>query len=299
MSTIGDLIVAEASRHAGLTEVPYASNRNSDRIDDWQIASAKRRNKPDGTYLGAPWCAIFVDHVYRQVGVDLPPFATDPYTGYICDEGRARGWVRDHRKTWPPGSMMISCGKHVGIVEHDEGNGYVQTVEGNFNHSVTHGRRRKSDWIAIVPPQILRPAPPTVTTRRVLVYWAEDLNLMPDTHGPFRSARVQRGKIKQHRRRHGVPADRIRPFVTSSGPRGRKQFWFQVFDSDDSLQFKVTRPDGKPWRKKRDRDRYVRAYRRRTGHQVALRQRFTTERVKVPREQLKRARVRTTGGTTT
>ncbi|MEV1202075.1 CHAP domain-containing protein [Microbispora rosea] len=87
-------------------------------------------------YLNAPWCDMFVSWVGQQLGIG-PVMGSDAYTvehaQWFADHGR---WGHTPKPgavvffSWS-GSEDIDDIQHVGFVVKDNGNGTIQTIEGN------------------------------------------------------------------------------------------------------------------------------------------------------------------------
>jgi hypothetical protein len=99
-----------------------------------------------GVYV--PWCALFVEWVWRQNGVSVP---WDYYSGDLFNWGASYGrahWASNGFAGLQPGDAVffgtgpgqpygdVVPSVHVGLVVSVNGDGTINTVEGNYNNMV-------------------------------------------------------------------------------------------------------------------------------------------------------------------
>lgn len=126
------LMVAIARSQVGVTEQPPGSNDAP--------AIAQYRTATTGALAGAPWCAYFASWVARQAGVPLGDAGQG--FGAVAD---IWSWAQQNGRAVPngpgvvpePGDLIVFGDQHVGIVDRVLPNGDIETIEGNYNNSVS------------------------------------------------------------------------------------------------------------------------------------------------------------------
>ncbi|GGL24716.1 CHAP domain-containing protein [Planomonospora parontospora] len=98
-------------------------------------------------YANAPWCAMFVSWVGEQAGI-RPVFGWDAYTVTYAQWFRANGHWGTTAKPgavvffdWKRGDSLYGI-DHVGLVEEDNGDGTITTIEGNTGNGKVERRVR-------------------------------------------------------------------------------------------------------------------------------------------------------------
>lgn len=125
-------IVAIAQSQVGVTEQPPGSN-DSPAIAGYRSATA-------GSVAGEPWCAYFASWVARQAGEPLG--AQGQGFGAVSDiwswaQQTGRAVVNGPGVVPAPGDLIVFGDHHVGIVDQVLPSGQIETVEGNYNNSVS------------------------------------------------------------------------------------------------------------------------------------------------------------------
>ncbi|QFG20212.1 CHAP domain-containing protein [Actinomadura sp. WMMB 499] len=129
------------------------------KFHDWWVSTPRAEKAASGggfsvdSYKGAAWCDMFVSWLGAQTGVKN--MGWDAYTVTHAE------WFKDQDR-WgqkaKPGAIVFydwSAGSdgdigdidHVGIVEKDNGDGTISTVEGNSNDAVEEKTRDKSEVV--------------------------------------------------------------------------------------------------------------------------------------------------------
>lgn len=190
MLTYAQKILKEADAFDGFSE-PKGRNDGAWLVP-LQVEAARALGYADSTYLGAPYCAIGVGHCVRTSGMPHDPQLVHPATAFMCAEGKREGVLFDAPSIVPPGSFMVKCGVHTGLVVQDHGDTFY-AFEFNHDNRCGYTWRSKADWDFIVPAP-LRDEP---TPRVVLVdrYGFDDLNLRPSLVGGW-PTEAQRAKAK-------------------------------------------------------------------------------------------------------
>ena len=131
-------VIALAKKQVGISE----NGSGNTKFQSWYMSTprAKQTVARDGgaiaDYAGAEWCDMFVSWIGNEVGLSKT-FGEDPYT-----VTHAQWFQAQHRwgTTPTPGAVVFfswSGSKstddidHVGLVIKDNGDGTIQTVEGN------------------------------------------------------------------------------------------------------------------------------------------------------------------------
>lgn len=128
------------------------------KFHDWYMKSQraletiKRDGGSIGGYRNAPWCDMFISWLGEESGI-RPVMGWDAYTVTHAK------WFKDNKRwgtkptpgavvffAWS-GSKSISAINHVGLVVKDNGNGTVQTVEGNTGGGKVEVRNRPTSDI--------------------------------------------------------------------------------------------------------------------------------------------------------
>jgi hypothetical protein len=125
-------IVQIAQSQVGVTEQPPGSN------DSPTIAAY--RSATSGAIPGAPWCAYFVSWVARQAGEPLG--AQGQGFGSVADiwswaQQTGRAVTNGPGVVPQPGDLIVFGDHHVGIVDQVLPDGDIETVEGNYDNSVS------------------------------------------------------------------------------------------------------------------------------------------------------------------
>jgi len=145
-------VVAVARRELALHvhEVPDGSN-DSPRIRLYQAVTGAFR---------LPWCASFIQYVYRTAGIGTIANASAGVF-YIVDWAHARGWLRARPSIGAAVAYLSALG-HIGIVERVTSTGFY-TIEGNNGNAV------REDWhplgylrTVFIDPPCIAPAQPAL-----------------------------------------------------------------------------------------------------------------------------------------
>jgi len=185
-------VVREAFKYEGLIENPIGSNLGPT-IEKWQAEASAEYGV---NYRGAAWCAIAVRAWYLGAGMPIDRMLVHPYTGYICDRADELGGLAPTTSIAPPGSLVVNCSIHVGLLIMDYGNGVLETIDGNSNQQVKRNYRDKSDWRIIVPPGIEHTKVATSITKTM--YGFDDLNMKPKLYGPWPSKTGRKRRRQQY-----------------------------------------------------------------------------------------------------
>ncbi|MEU8171560.1 CHAP domain-containing protein [Microbispora hainanensis] len=127
------------------------------KFQSWYMSTPRARETlaRDGgklaDYLNAPWCDMFVSWVGQQLGIS-PVMGSDAYTvkhaQWFADHGR---WGHTPKPgavvffAWS-GSKDIDDIDHVGFVVKDNGDGTIQTIEGNTGDGGAVEARTRPTW---------------------------------------------------------------------------------------------------------------------------------------------------------
>ncbi|MFB4313198.1 CHAP domain-containing protein [Actinomadura sp. 21ATH] len=145
-------VIALAKKQVGITE----GKGGQTKFHDWYVGTdnAKLTAARDGgnvsSYNGASWCNMFVSWVGAQTGVKN--MGWDAYTVEHAKWFKKTGrWGQEAK----PGSVVffswngggINSIEHVGLVVKDNGDGTVDTVEGNTGNAVKEKTRQKSQIV--------------------------------------------------------------------------------------------------------------------------------------------------------
>jgi hypothetical protein len=139
----GQRALAVAQTQVGQAETPPGANDGP--------AIATYRTATAGAYAGAPWCAYFVSWAFAQAGMPLG----EEGQGYGAVE-QIHDWAARTGRLLPagalpqPGDIVLYGGRHVGIVESVNADGSLNTVEGNYQHSVGRVHRSPSEATGFV-----------------------------------------------------------------------------------------------------------------------------------------------------
>ena len=141
-TSAGQAILNAVRPEVGVAEQPPGSN-DSPRIAQYRQATA-------GSGVG-PWCAYFASWAARQAGVPLG------------DNGQGFGrvddvyaWAQQTGKAIPngpgvtpqPGDLIV-WDEHIGIVDHVDADGTINTIEGNSSDSVSQRSYKPGERPAI------------------------------------------------------------------------------------------------------------------------------------------------------
>lgn len=200
--TPGEKVVSIASKYVGVREVPDGSNR-SPQIDKWSSHWGMR---------AVPWCGIWCSAVLREAGVTD---VSHPSTWTICQNGRKNNWV-----TKPMvGSLVVWCGKHVGILVEELSPGVWRTLEGNTSNQVAYRTRNIVGCTIVTSPEVAK-KPATTGGKRQ--YWLENPSAEPTVLGPWISKRRRDAifaKMSPARRRRARKVRIKGKYGISVGPR--------------------------------------------------------------------------------
>lgn len=227
MASDGQRVAARALRYEGLSE-PLGRN-DGVQIELWQDRSGRKYGVD---YTGAPWCAIFIDNMAVEAGVEIDPMLTHPFTGFICQRADELGGLSPAGDLWPVGAWIIYCGVHVGIVVRDRGNGLVDTIEGNAGNAVRRLVREKSRARCIAWPGV-GDATGAVLTRPSFGF--DDLAKKPLTYGPWATKKARDAQMESYT----APSGAWGPVPVKLDKEGSQ------------FAFRVGRPGveyGEPWR---------------------------------------------------
>lgn len=220
--TYGQAILKEADRFDGFTE---ATGRNDGAwLTSLQREAARALGFAETTYLGAPYCAIGVGHCVRTAGMPHNPQLVHPATAFMCAQGRREGVLHDQPKVAPPGSFMIRCGIHTGIVVKDHGPSFF-AFEFNHDNRCGYTWRAKADWDFIIP-EPLRDEPTDPPVVMVDRFGFDDLNLKPALIGGWPTEAARDGVMEGWKDANPgwwarkVKVDRPSPYAFQVGPPG-------------------------------------------------------------------------------
>ncbi|MFV2179614.1 CHAP domain-containing protein [Actinomadura sp. LOL_016] len=135
------------------------------KFHDWWISTPRAESAASGggfsvdAYKGAAWCDMFVSWLGSQTGVK--GMGWDAYTVSHAKWFEDKGRWGDKAKPgaivffdWGAGSDGdIGDIDHVGIVEKDNGDGTVSTIEGNSNNAVQERTRDKGQIVGYGYPE--------------------------------------------------------------------------------------------------------------------------------------------------
>lgn len=218
--TAGERVIAEALKYEGVHEIPWGSNDDEGGpITQWQKAVGLYGFPADKK----PWCGTFEKAMFVATGVDDSGLCS-PSTQLICERADALGGMAPAGLA-PPGTIIVACAIHTGLVVHDRGNGLLDTIEGNVSDSVKREVRDRADWRLIVAPAIAADgAPPQPLL--VPSYGFDDLSLKPTLYGGWTTAQKRTERRRDYEAAH--PGDWTRevrtsassPYAFWAGPRG-------------------------------------------------------------------------------
>jgi hypothetical protein len=125
-------MVSIARSQVGVTEQPPGSNDAP--------AIAQYRTATSGAMAGEPWCAYFASWVAREAGAPLG--GTGQGFGAVSD---IWSWAQQTGRAVPngpgvvpqPGDLIVFGDHHVGIVDRVLPSGDIETIEGNYDNSVS------------------------------------------------------------------------------------------------------------------------------------------------------------------
>jgi CHAP domain. len=151
--TAQDVLRIAASK-IGVSENEYGGGTE---FHEWYMNSPRALEtlaRDGGTlrgYANAPWCAMFVSWVGEQAGI-RPIFGWDAYTVTYAKWFQAnRHWGTEVASPgavvffdWA-GTKTIDGIDHVGLVERDNGDGTITTIEGNTGNGKVE-RRVRPKW---------------------------------------------------------------------------------------------------------------------------------------------------------
>lgn len=208
-------VIQVAERELGVTEQPPGSNRGA-RVETYQRATTL-----GGT--GWPWCAAFVEWVWRQAGVQTD--ACSPSTQVMADRARALGWVGDP----VPGAAIVWDGVHTEILISPAGGTVWHTIGGNTGDAVRRRVRDTNGTTIVRPPDLDGEAAPARQ------YLLEDVAAEPRLLGPWRTTAYRDRAVRQlpprERARARLVTHRGKPAVLI-GPRRLYGPWHTTTDRD-------------------------------------------------------------------
>lgn len=175
--TPGQRVAKVASKYIGVREVPDGSNK-SPQINKWSSY---------WSMSGVPWCGTFASGVLREAGVTD---VSHPSTYMICKRAAEKGW-----KTKPMvGSLIVWCGKHVGILVEELSPGVWRTIEGNTSNQVAYRTRSIKGATIVTSPEVAKQ--PTLGSggRR---YYLQDVAAKEKVYGGWRSKRYRDRMLKR------------------------------------------------------------------------------------------------------
>lgn len=190
MSTKNDVVIAVASKYAGVSEQPKGGNRGPS-IDRWQ----QHWGMGAGTAIGPqPWCGMFISGVLREASLLLKS------QGGVTDIGHPSTWAMGQRKQYiipwqkaVPGAVVVwpeGGGTHTEMLIEQTGmNGVWRCLGGNVNDAVRWTTRDIRSGCTILCSPELKDYKPVVRTD----YWLEDTTANPVQRGPWLT---QRGRDK-------------------------------------------------------------------------------------------------------
>ncbi len=133
-------VIALAEKQVGVSE----DSSGNTKFGSWYMTTPRARQTVArdggsvGDYAGAEWCDMFVSWVGTQLGISAT-MGQDPYTVTHAEWFQAqKRWGTVPKPgavvffSWS-GSKSTDDIQHVGLVIKDNGNGTIQTVEGNTN----------------------------------------------------------------------------------------------------------------------------------------------------------------------
>lgn len=183
-TTLNDVVVATASKYAGIVESPKGSNRQKV-VDRWAR---------HWSMLGVPWCGLAVSGWYREAASTSKQKITDvghPSTWFMVSNARKKGWVIPADKAVPGAAIVWpeDGGRHTEMLVEELSPGVWRCIGGN----VDDGCRwtvRSLDGATIVCPPELRAYKPIERKQ----FWLEDTKATEKMLGPWRS-RTARDKV--------------------------------------------------------------------------------------------------------
>ncbi|WP_262401435.1 CHAP domain-containing protein [Actinomadura sp. CNU-125] len=155
-------VIDLAKEQVGIEE---EGSGNMTKFHDWWVSTPRAESAASSggfsvdAYKGAAWCDMFVSWLGSQTGVK--GMGWDAYTvshaNWFKDQGR---WGDEAKPgaivffDWGAGSDgSIGDIDHVGIVEKDNGDGTVSTIEGNSNNAVQERTRDKGQIVGYGYPE--------------------------------------------------------------------------------------------------------------------------------------------------
>jgi len=147
-------VIALAEKQVGTS----ADGSGNTKFTRWYMTTPRARQTVArdggsvGGYAGAEWCDMFVSWVGNRLGISST-FGEDPYTVTHAQ------WFQAQKRwgtTPKPGAVVFfswSGGKsadaidHVGLVVKDNGDGTIQTVEGNTNGGEVAAKTRDTSTV--------------------------------------------------------------------------------------------------------------------------------------------------------
>lgn len=184
MSTLNDVVVATASKYAGLIESPKGSNRQAT-IDKWERHWGM---------LGEPWCGMYVSAAYREAATASKQKITDvghPSTWMMVQNAKKNGWVISPEKA-VPGTAIVwpeAGGRHTELLVEKIGPGVWKCLGGNVDDGCRWTVRSLTGATLVCPPELKNYTP--VVRKQ---FWLEDTGATEKMLGPWRR-RVSRDKV--------------------------------------------------------------------------------------------------------
>lgn len=211
-TTLNDVVVATASKYAGLMESPKGSNRQK-QIDKWAR---------HWSMIGVPWCGLYVSAMYREASAAARKKITDvghPSTWYMVSNARKRGWVVPSSKA-VPGCAIVwpeDGGRHTELLVEEVSPGVWRCIGGNVDDGCRWTVRSLAGATLVCPPE-LRGYTPIVRKQ----FWLEDTRATEKMLGPWRSQRA-RDKVYDNlplaRRRKARKVRVGRKYAIVEGPK--------------------------------------------------------------------------------
>jgi hypothetical protein len=184
VATLNDVVVATASKYAGIVETPLGSNRSAV-IDRW----AKHWGM-----IAQPWCGLAISAWYREAAASSKKKITDvghPSTWLMVQNAKKNGWVLPHAKAVPGASIVWpeAGGRHTELLVEEVRPGVWRCLGGNVSDGCRWTVRSLDGATLVCPPELRNY---TKVERRQ--FWLEDTKASERVLGPWRS-KVGRDKV--------------------------------------------------------------------------------------------------------
>lgn len=151
MATASD-VVQWMKRQVGVAETPLGSNN--------VIFNTNYYGRPVSGNAYA-WCQAMIWDCFRQLGISNLYGTKSAYTVFVASAFNQQGRFHKWNTTPQPGDMVfydwqggksISGVDHVGIVESVNGDGTINTIEGNVSNKVMRLRRQRTYMVGFARP---------------------------------------------------------------------------------------------------------------------------------------------------